>query len=234
MKKLATATAALMFSATTALGGTLTLAEPEPQIYTPAPAPAFSWAGGYVGLFAGVARGTYLLGVSELDEEGPDVDVRGTVGGAFAGYNWHEGNTVFGVELDASTGPSGVTEQGTAGPVWLCGTGDCYVDISSVITLRGRVGIAADRMHFYGTAGLAHAQVSGGIENSVQDGSGSATGWVAGVGAEWAASESFVLRAEYLHHDLGALPFGQGFAPDDVFDGVGSFGVLRIGGAFRF
>ncbi|MCC5989536.1 MAG: porin family protein [Pararhodobacter sp.] len=232
MKKLATASAALLFSATTALGGTLTYVDPEPQVYTPAPAPAFSWAGGYVGLFAGRAHGTYTLGVSELDELGPDVDVRSTVGGAFVGYNWQHGNTVFGLELDASTGPSGVTEQGTLGDDWSCISGDCYVDIRSVITLRGRLGIAADRMHFYGTAGLAHARVSGGIEDSAQEGSGSATGWVAGVGAEWAASENFLLRAEYLHHDLGALPFGTGSG--ETFDGVGSFGVVRLGGAFRF
>ncbi|PVH29726.1 outer membrane protein [Pararhodobacter oceanensis] len=227
---LSTAVATTLATAATA-SGPIDVAPPPVVYQMPA---AYDWSGTYFGAAIGYSRGTYRLGVSALNQLGPNVEISGATGAAFLGRNWQSGSTVFGVEFDASTGANGITPQGTAGPFWSCNTGNCNVNIDSLFTLRGRVGVAQNNWLIYGTGGIAHANVSGGILNSAQQGSGSATGYVVGLGAEYGLSARSSVRLEYLHYDLGALPFGTGSLPTDRFDGVGDFGTLRLGYSMRF
>ncbi len=194
-----------------------------------------SWDGAYAGAFLGYADGDYLQGVSSLGQVGVNVPVDGAVFGLRAGYNWQNGNTVYGIEGDVSNGPDGITPQGTAGPFWVCGSGDCNVDIEYLVTVRGRLGTTTPNgWLLYGTAGIAHGEVEGGIFNSNQQGGGSATGWAAGVGAERAFGGNKSFSIEYMHVDLGEIPFGTGLAITDTFDGIGDFGVLKVGINFHF
>ena len=66
--------------------------------------------------------------------------------------------------------------------------------------MRARVGYAADRVLFYGTAGGAF----GNIETGANGGFVSSTkgGWTAGAGVEVAFADNWTARVEYLFVDL--------------------------------
>jgi len=198
-----------------------------------APAFADDWSGFYAGIHGGSGSGTYTQGVSALDQTGVDVDVTGTIGGVTAGYNWNTGTLVYGVEVDYSTGPNGITPQGSEGPFWICGSGDCNVSIDDFITVRGRVGIEYGGVLMYGTAGYASGNITGGIYDSDQQGGGVASGWTAGAGIEFDVLANATGKIEILQVDLGAIPFGTN-GDVETFDGVGSFSVVRFGLNYQF
>ena len=198
------------------------------------PVNAEDWNGFYAGLNGSSATGSYLNGVSALDQEGVDIAVDGLIGGATIGYNWNAGTYVYGIEADYSTGPSGITPQGTNGPFWLCGSGDCNASIDDFGTVRARVGVVEEGSLIYATAGYAFGNVTGGIYDSPQQGGGQASGWAAGIGIETPIMENVTGKMEFLHVDLGAIPFGTGQASEDTFDGVGSFDVIRVGVNYQF
>lgn len=196
-----------------------------------APISVYDWSGFYVGAHAGYALGDYTL--FSGDEDGPPVDVDGLVGGATIGYNWQLENFVFGLEADISNGPDGITPQGTLTPGWSCRSGDCNAEIEYFGTVRGRIGVAVDRWLIYGTAGYAYGEVEGGIEDSEQQGGGSADGWAAGLGTEYGWTQNWTTKIEYLHVDLGDIPFGTG-DPSVPFEGDGDFDVVRLGINYKF
>jgi outer membrane immunogenic protein len=196
-------------------------------------ASTYNWTGGYIGIQAGGSWGNYHQ-FSTDGGEGVGVRVSNFTGGAYGGYNWQFDNVVVGVEADISNGPSGSTAQGSSGPHWVCGTGDCNVKIDYYGTVRGRLGYAVNNFLIYGTGGLAYGHARGGIEDSVQEGSGTRVGWTAGVGADYAFNANWVARAEYLHVDLGDLKFGSGNGLNVDFKGSGSFDTVRVGLAYKF
>ncbi len=140
MRKLAilgiTATLALgasTISNAAGLGGK-SVKDPVPIPEPIASAPA-SWAGTYFG--------GHLGGAVDGDED--------FLGGAQLGYNWQEGNLVYGVEGDISFGDD------------------------TVGTIRGRLGLASPSWLLFGTVGLAiddndeGVVAGGGLEFKVAD-----------------------------------------------------------------
>ncbi|TDR34846.1 outer membrane protein [Aquamicrobium defluvii] len=228
MKKLflASALTALTFSAAQAA---------DAVIYEPAPvaSTSYDWSGFYLGAHAGYGWGDYTPFSPADGETGPNIDIDGFLGGLTAGYNWQLDSIVLGIEADISNGPEGKTAQGTFGPSWSCISGDCNADIEWFGTVRGRLGYAVDRFLVYGTGGFAFGHVEGGIHNSEQQGSGSATGWAAGAGVEFAWNQHWTTKAEYLHVDLGDIPFGTD-SSGGSFKGDGSFDVFRLGINYKF
>lgn len=222
---------AILASAGSALAGNIIEPVIEAPILAPPPPAIHDWSGAFAGVFAGAARGTYTLASPSGD--GPDVDVDGGIYGIQGGYNFQNNRMVYGIVADVSNGPEGITPQGTVGPFWSCNTGDCNADIETLVTVRGRVGFTSGSALFYATAGVAHAKVSGGIFNSAQQGSGSATGWAASLGAEIAVSPRGSINAEIMHVDVGDIPFGTGLGTEDFY-GVGNFNTARIGFNFHF
>jgi len=230
--QIASGLVAVMASTTFGFAGAVDEPVVETAVVTPPPPVAVDWGGFFVGGFAGASQGTYML--SSASGDGPDVDVDGVIYGLQAGYNFQRNNLVYGIVADISNGPEGITPQfSPAGPFWFCNTGDCNADIETLATLRGRVGVVSGNALFYATAGVAHAQVSGGIFNSAQQGSGSATGWAASIGAEFAVSPRGSINAEIMHVDVGDIPFGTGVGTE-AFVGEGSYSTVRIGYNLRF
>ena len=192
------------------------------------------WSGAYIGAFGGFASGNYL----QLDEvagrEGVDVAVDGGIFGVKGGYNFQSGNIVYGVEADYGNGPAGVTPQNTYGPNYYCGSGDCSIDIISLATVRLRVGYVSGNWLVFGTAGLATAEVEGGIENSSFFDGGTATGWAAGVGGEYRINSNMSVSADALFVDLGSIPFGTESLDGNPFVGQGNFTEARLGVNWSF
>jgi outer membrane immunogenic protein len=165
----------------------------------------FSWTGFYVGVHAGYGwgRGTASTGV--FSSSG---DMDGGFGGAQIGANWQTGALVLGIEADAA-----FADIGNSQPVLgLTGRGE----IDALGTVRGRVGMAWDRALLYGTGGLAWANT----DLSLNPGGFSETqthiGWTAGVGLEYALSQNWSAKVEYLYMDFGS----ENYLPAVVAGGV--------------
>jgi outer membrane immunogenic protein len=202
---------------------------PAPQVYAPQPVapPIYSWTGCYLGIEGGGAWGqsqhTAVEPTSPVAPAGfapiptnngrsitGDFTVSGGLFGGTVGCNYQVNNVAFGIENDLSwTNISGIASDippfNTAAT---SSTHETWLD-----TLRGRAGLAWDRVFFYGTGGAAFANVGVQIcapTICVSD-SQTRTGWVAGIGGEWAAwtgaAGTLTLKLEYLHVDLGSGRF---------------------------
>ncbi|QYX55844.1 outer membrane beta-barrel protein [Roseovarius sp. SCSIO 43702] len=202
---------------------------------TVAPDPGLDWSGHYVGGFAGYGGGDYTQGVSQAGEVGVEVTVDGTFAGLRYGRNWQRSNLVFGFDVSISSGIDGITPQGTSGPFWVCGTGDCNISIHALAMGRGRLGrLVTPRTLVYGAAGLAVGDIGGGIYNSVQQGSSTAVGYTLGLGMEYRINEKISLYGEANYVDLGEIDFGEGSTPAETFDAKGDFSTVLVGVNYHF
>jgi outer membrane immunogenic protein len=167
----------------------------------PVAAPAASWAGWYVGLNAGAA---WQQGVNNDAYELFTLTTTGTsfIGGGQIGYNWQDGNFVYGLEGDIQ----GLTSGGTLTGTEAAGKGASN-SITWLSTVRARTGLAVGNTMVYATGGLA----VGGVKNSVNLG-GSAPkseattrlGWTVGGGVEHMIDQHWSLGVEALFVDLGS------------------------------
>jgi outer membrane immunogenic protein len=152
----------------------------------------------------------------------------GFIGGGQAGYNWQTGAFVLGVETDfqgttvsKSFNQTGIPFSGPGVPPFLVGdnlTVNGKASLDWLGTTRGRVGFVVtpdNRLMIYATGGVAYG---GGSSNfsvfdattgSVFSGSPSSTrvGWTAGAGVEYALTNNWTIRGEYLYADLGSTNF---------------------------
>jgi outer membrane immunogenic protein len=226
MKKIILATVLAGVGSTAALAADL-----GARTYSKAPPmaeAAYNWTGFYLGGHAGygLMKSTDAISganASLLADTATSIplDPRGFIGGGQLGYNWQiSPRWVVGLEADtswtdmektvAAPGPNDASRIMTASE-----------KLDWFGTVRGRVGfVPVDRMLVYGTGGLAygHASLSTALTrvrngtnvcagNNCQTGSTSQTrvGWTIGGGAEWAFTNNWSLKAEYLYYDLGSL-----------------------------
>lgn len=191
---------------------------------------AADWSGPYIGV-----NGTYTVAGSLLasrDGSGqPALKPSGPVVGLQAGYQRQfANNLVVGAEADYQfVRASGNSGSFLACPASVCGlnvTERDSVSVSSVGTVRGRVGLAFDRYLPYVTAGYAYGHATAQATFSavlppVTRGI-NATGWVAGAGLDYALSGPWTVRAEYAYLTLS--------------EGVMHFraNIVRVGVSYRF
>ncbi|MBI3702256.1 MAG: porin family protein [Rhizobiales bacterium] len=188
----------------------------------------FSWAGLYAGVNLGGGWGTSTGDLDSFSASlAPAVaggavpaslgtKSSGVIGGAQIGYNWQSGSLVWGVETDIQgsgiRGTSTVNFAGGGGFVPTVSTGEEKITWFGTARLRGGFAIAP-RGLIYATGGFAY----GGVQNSASvvgnpttsgnfTGSTSTTkgGWTVGAGTEWAVTNNWLVRAEYLYIDLGS------------------------------
>jgi outer membrane immunogenic protein len=172
--------------------------------------PQFSWTGFYVGANVGgvwgnsdlVDDGTGFFG-SFLGSRGAVYGQRqsGVIGGFQGGYNWQTSFLVLGVESDFSwTSASISTDLLPTFP-----NHDLHNSrLSNFATVRGRAGIAFDRFLVFGTGGAAHASLTNEfVDTSTLRGStgrdSGKWGWVAGGGIEYALTNNWTTKFEYLY-----------------------------------
>ena len=174
----------------------------------------YDWTGIYVGAEGGfgwtAAKGT-LLDAGGIPLAPYSYQVRGPVAGLFAGANYEVNKIVLGVEGDwqwsnlignnQTLAPLGAAGAFPGGPFAISTT------VKDYATVRGRLGYALDRWLVFGTAGWAWGNpltsyALTGAAPFVNNAS-SSTGWTAGLGADYAFTDSVVGRLEYRYTSLG-------------------------------
>jgi len=182
--------AALLSSIGAAQAADLPPRAPAPAPAVVVPAPAYNWTGFYIGANGGYGWSGASVTVGGVTVDGGDL--KGPFAGGQIGYNFQSGMFVFGVEADGQW--ANIKESYSI-------AGLTFSDkINYFFTARGRIGVAAQNVLFYGTGGYAHI----GMESSVTNGvatisvSGDRGGWTAGGGAEIAFGNAS-LKFEYLY-----------------------------------
>ena len=236
---------------------------PAPIAYA---APMFTWSGFYIGVTGGYAGDKFNYPARVTNPGGPIAPITanasitssgfllgGTVGynyqlsrnfvlGLEADWSWANVDGQIGLGLNAPIGP-GITANLSAGST-----------IDNIGTARVRLGYAWDRALFYATGGFAWGSVDSGANIAVSAGgvpvfagglskSNSITGWVAGVGLEYALSPNWSFKTEYLYADFGKANLYRatyvGFGPggSDIaasLDVKSKLHIVRAGLNYRF
>jgi outer membrane immunogenic protein len=189
-----------------AIGSTLALgllsssvmaADAGPGAPLPDFVPAFSWTGIYLGVQAGHAWDEINID----DGNGTTVswpEHDGWFGGGYAGVNLQLNPFVLGVEGDANGGNGDAASH-------VGGGFSVRTDINSFASIRGRVGLAADRLLFFATSGWAWADVSAtrvAPDLSTFTVDTTLDGWIVGGGLDYAFTDKFIGRIEYRHYAL--------------------------------
>jgi outer membrane immunogenic protein len=248
------ATAAI---AATALGHAADLA-PRPMVTKAPPAPVYyNWTGFYLGANLGGSWGResheIFDGTANIGEVAVTNHADGVIGGGQIGYNWQFApwfgwgtGTVLGIEADiqGSSQRSTIDEAFSDprfGPVTFSGNVEDRLEWFG--TVRGRAGIAFDRVLWYGTGGwafgerkldgpLTSSNAAGVISSTAfSNSSNSTNGWTVGGGIEWAFWGNWTAKFEYLYIDFGnqgnvAIPNGPFVSTSGHFiDNVARAGV---------
>lgn len=204
-----------------------------------AQAPAPIWNGMYLGVHGGGAWGDAGSGNSPIELDGE-------LGGLHAGYQFHSGHFVFGVEGEATFGNvAGIFSDDLSLDPILFGEPAAYsgrVDVSADVlaSIKGRVGYAFGPMLVYAAGGIAWtwfdvdasvtAAGSGFSSTEGLSGGDVLTGWTVGGGAEMKFTQSISGRIDVSHYDFS----------DDLTDGNlqindvdVDFTVIRVGLSFQ-
>jgi len=179
-----------------------------------------------------------------------DYDMQGAVYGAFLGYNWQNGNAVFGIEA----GLNGTNIDGSTDCAIIA---DCSRELDYYGRVIGRLGYARNNLLFYGFGGVAWGDVSTDISvlgTSVDDSwvvdedadfsssfnqENTHVGWTAGIGLEVAFTDRFFAGIEYAHVDLGeesyrALSYNLDDVSIDVRNKVDvEFDVIKLRASYK-
>lgn len=191
----------------------------------------YNWSGFYVGAQAGYGWSRTEFGGTVFVDEDSDRQ-EGFVGGIYAGRDWQSDRWVFGALADLDY--IAVDEQS------FTGKDESYTyDIDWMATARVRAGfLPTERLLVYGTGGLAFANIKTGgtFEGDASrsyDDSEIEIGGVIGAGVEFAITNNFSIKTEYLHYDFNSTrPVDIGVPGDTTFDP--SVDTVKVGLTFRF
>ncbi len=191
----------------------------------------------------------------------------GVIGGGQIGYNFQIDHYVLGLEGDVE----GLDASSTRDSGYLTGFTTRFrprklihdvdeVSYQPFATIRGRIGYAFDRVLIYATGGLAvtgqdfsrsldwtyidapcpygadglHACHAGSISRTL-------AGWAIGGGIEYALTNNWTIRAEYLHADFGTTNFstfnpGTSHPGQQLIHTIGdtTFDIARVGINYKF
>jgi len=206
-----------------------------PAAYVPPVSPVYNWGGVYFGFNLGYGFGTSNWS-DPLDPGGTtgNFNLRGFLAGATIGANFQADSFVFGAEADFD---GSFIDGKTSSAFFSVGT-QCETKNFWFSTARARLGYAADRVLFYGTAGGALGDVAPGQSGNFQR--TTKGGWTAGAGLEAAFTENLTARIEYLYLKLGnttcsspaACGADPGGSPSDTVKF--STSMIRLGLDYKF
>jgi outer membrane immunogenic protein len=201
-----------------AVGGSAFAAEPLPA--PPPPVPVFTWSGVYLGGQIGYAWGKDNVIFSGTDNalnlangsfgEGP----QGVIGGGHVGYNLQYNRWVLGLEgsvdgtsLRKTVGVPLAASDGVTGSM----TASSNAGVQG--SVRGRIGLAWDRVLLFGTGGVAltsfnttYTDSTGfftGVPGTNANISVTRAGYTFGGGIEYAITNNWSVQAEYRYSNFG-------------------------------
>jgi opacity protein-like surface antigen len=173
---------------------------PVPTLYS------YNWTGPYIGAFVGATRGEQDWRFVDPPNTTLQPDFAGYLIGGQAGYNIQRGHWVVGVEGDFG---SSNARGGISCPNQFFFT--CEANANRLASLTGRLGVTWGRALFYAKAGLAAGEIAAGTSRNDIPGGGNgltttkwSTGWTVGGGMEFALTDRWSAKAEYMHYDLGS------------------------------
>ncbi|WJR79317.1 outer membrane protein [Bradyrhizobium sp. NP1] len=191
-------------------------------VYKAPAAAVFNWTGFYVG--GTIGGGMASLPVTDMDDfdtalNGPTLKSTGVVGGLHAGYNWQVAPSfLVGIEGDFNWSSFKDSDTTCFGNCSVISRFDPVVATSKLdnfSTLRARFGLVADRTLLYVTAGPAWGHVDASLTDfncpacrppgqvfAAASDSSYRIGIAAGAGVEYALTQNWILRGEYLHLDF--------------------------------
>jgi outer membrane immunogenic protein len=214
----------------------------------------FSWNGFYVGLNAGAHIGKYKLSTTTtpgifitpanaaaIDAASPaTLTPQGAILGIQGGYNWQFGSAVLGVEADLNLTGGRIQSRTLVSTSGNSMTSS--VQPTGLLTVRPRLGWTWERALVYVTAGYAMETVRP-TDTFVGFG-GTVTanprqrlsGWTVGAGVEYAFSNAWSAKFEYLYVDLGNFNTSLSVSPTDViaFNHKYTDNIVRAGVNYRF
>jgi outer membrane immunogenic protein len=232
-------------------------------VYKAAPVAMYNWTGFYIGgnvgshwsnvdiststtnlaFFAAAAPGV-------IDATSPtSLRASGVIGGLQVGYNWQWGQYVTGIEVDANWLGGSTSRTLTAFPAPVV-AGDFETNSATAIflvTVRPRFGVVFDRALIYVTGGLAFARIDttdtfaagAGLNIQTVSASTNRTGWTIGGGLEYALTNNWSVKGEYLYADLGSFStvgpdFTAGAGTHVTYNHKYRENIARLGVNYKF
>lgn len=190
---------------------------PGPQYQAPIalPAPIYNWSGIYFGLNGGYGFGQSAPMSLYTDSFSAfNFSTNGFMGGLTGGAQIQNGHTVMGLEADIDwTDIKGSSAGAVSYNGFQIGTATLSSNLSSISTIRTRVGYAADNWLFYGTGGFAITNQTSTLTGPVglTCGTGAVNsppctspsdlhlGLAAGLGVEYGFTPSLSAKGEWLY-----------------------------------
>lgn len=203
---------------------------------------AFGWTGFYLGaMSSSVVAKTASTGVGGFFEDAPDDFVslydsapQGSVSGLRAGYNFDLGSGwLAGVEGSMNFGGiSGTIDD----PASRNDADQITATVDQSREVMARVGYVAGQTLIYGVAGIANAQTSIMLDDTVlDDESMSLSGYVMGAGVEQMLTTNLSLNLEYIHTDYGTnAVFANQRGGNYVLNADVTSNRIRVGVNYRF
>lgn len=191
----------------------------------------YDWTGFYIGGTLGYgwhkAEHCDSSGVPACEPYYPHYTAKGSVGGLTLGYNVNHDHFIIGVEGDYSFASLKWSLEDR-----FCG-GPCASEVTSIGTVRARLGYAFDRLLPYVTLGVAltSMEASGGV--NADPGSRTESSFVAGIGLEYALARNWSAKIEYLHfYNNGDFDY-DAEAPE-IFLRSSGIDIARVGLNYKF
>jgi opacity protein-like surface antigen len=201
---------------------------------TAGPAGGYDWTGPYAGFSAGSTRGGTHWAYQGANA---DPDYAGVLAGGQAGYIFQTGRFVWGLEGDAGASNARGGKACPTQPVLF----GCEDDVRALGSLTGRFGYTWGRALFYAKGGWAFGEVTAGTSLGTPPapaGMNAAkstnweSGWTVGAGMEYALTDRWSAKAEYMHYEFPQYAFavGQGATANATTAGD----TVRIGVNYHF
>ena len=205
-------------------------ARPVPVV---AAAPVYNWGGFYGGINAGWAWGPTHWQYDVIPPASISQQMSGGLGGFQAGYNFQFASFVLGIEGDyefANINATGLCPN----PVFIC-----HSKTRNIADIAGRIGYSWDRVLFYAKGGeawafnryesLASFNTIGGAETR--------SGWLGGVGIEYAYDPCWSVKVEYNYMDFGTTTVARHNANGSTASSIDvseKLNVAKVGINYKF
>jgi|DewCreStandDraft_4_1066084.scaffolds.fasta_scaffold39235_1 outer membrane immunogenic protein len=229
-----------LWGAAAALGGSLSQAASAAELPSaaqptarvrPQVATVHDWTGVYVGVNGGWGwgrtTGAFYPLLAGFGAGTGNFSIDGAVSGGQAGFNYQIANWILGIEADWNAASIHANNPALF-------VGNLSTKVTSIGSVRGRLGMAWDRMLVYGTGGWAWGNLKNqfvGVEESH-----ASSGWAAGGGLEYAIAPNWSAKIEYLHTRLNAKEnfVALGFCSTGVCTIGARVDAIRVGLNHKF